>query len=167
MYKMTDRKYFVLLTVLCLAAIATGLYLQFCQGLQPCPLCVYQRLSMVVVLVLAVVGVVITFKRAWRIFWYLLVLLCELFGIAVAGYQVWLQHLAPSHAGGGSDLNSVLQQFSINQGAMADLFQARGGECAVVHMRIMSMSIASWSAVFFAILIAVTLIGFLLGNRRK
>ena len=54
------RRVLALVSVLCIAMLAFGLYLQHVVGLEPCPMCIVQRYALVLVGVIA--GVTAIFK---------------------------------------------------------------------------------------------------------
>lgn len=159
MKRWTDRKCFSVVALLCVIAMAIVLYLQFGQGLLPCPLCVFQRVATIVTLILAVLGILIPFRRIWRGLWYVLVILAELFGLIVAGRQVMLQHLPPGQINScGPGLNMMLKEFPLNK-VIVEVFKG-SGDCAAVHMRILGLDIAEWSLFFFIVLLIITLWSF-------
>ena len=165
MLKMTDRKCFNLVALLCVIAMAIVLYLQFAQGLLPCPLCVFQRVGVIGAFIFAVIGAIVLFQRFWRIVWYILILIPLCFGLLAAARQVWLQHLPPGQVTAcGPGLNILLQELPLHQ-AIVQVFYG-SGSCAVVHLWFMGLNIAEWSLVFFVALILITLWGLIAGKKR-
>ena len=165
MMRWTDRKYYSLTAVLCVIAMAIVLYLQFGQGLLPCPLCVFQRIAVILMLIFAVLGLIFAFKRTWRNIWYILLCLSELFGLFTAGRQVGLQHLPPGQITTcGPGLNMMLKEFPLNK-VIVEVFKG-SGDCAVVHMRVLGFDIAEWSLLFFAILLVITILSFCGAHKR-
>jgi disulfide bond formation protein DsbB len=72
-------------------------------------------------------------------------------GAAVAGRQVWLQHLPPEQVPDcGPDLFYMLENLPLGR-AMEKLFTG-SGQCAEVKWTFLGLSIAEWSLAWFAAL---------------
>lgn len=132
-------------------AMLFALWLQHYQHLEPCPLCIFQRVAMMatgaVALLAFVHGPGITGRRVYAG----LTLLAAAAGIAVAGRHVWLQHLPPEQVPPcGPDLYYMLGHFPLAR-VLEKLF-AGSGQCAEVHWRFLGLSIAEWSLGWFLVL---------------
>src|SRR5258706_14098909 len=82
--------------LVCAGMLAFGYYLQFVAGLEPCPLCIIQRLVLFAVGVAFLVAAL--HHPAGRLGAGLyggVIAFIAAIGIAVAGRHVWLQHLPP------------------------------------------------------------------------
>jgi disulfide bond formation protein DsbB len=133
-------------TVVCALLLGYGYYLQFGPaGLEPCPLCQVQRGFYYVAGFFFLVGALHgRFFPAYG----LLAGLFALGGAAVAGRQVWLQHLpADKVPACGPDLAFMFKNLPLSN-ALQKLF-AGSGECAVVDWTFLGLSIAEWSLLFF------------------
>src|SRR5688572_9752279 len=89
---LTPRRAFALGAAACALLLAFGFYLQYVQGLEPCPLCLVQRGFFFAVLAVFVLGAL--HGRA-KLLYSGLAALFAAGGAAIAGRQVWLQHLPP------------------------------------------------------------------------
>jgi disulfide bond formation protein DsbB len=88
--------------------------------------------------------------RVGAILYGVLGFLFALGGAAVAGRQVWLQHLPPDKVPQcGPDLFFMLENFPLAQ-TLQKLFTGTG-ECAAVDWSFLGLSIAGWSLAWFAI----------------
>ncbi len=144
----TERRFYLLVTLACLLLLGFGYYLQFVRGLDPCPLCVLQRVAYLGVGVVCLAG--FFHGSATRIY-SALALVCALAGAAVAARQVWLQHLPPERVPEcGPGLDFILQAFPIFD-ALKLIFTG-SGECAETLWTFLSLSIAEWSLFWFAAL---------------
>ena len=129
----------------CLLLLGFGYYLQFVQDLDPCPLCILQRVAYLGIGLVCLVGFV--HGSATRIY-NALALVCALAGAAVATRQVWLQHLPPERVPEcGPGLDFILQAFPIFD-ALKLIFTG-SGECAETLWTFLSLSIAEWSLFWF------------------
>jgi len=137
--------------LVCAALLGFGYYLQYVQGLQPCPLCLVQRGFFYAVLVVFLIAAVHGPKRTGGIFYGGIAVLFAAGGAAVAGRQVWLQHLPPDKVPQcGPDLFFMLENFPLSQ-ALQKLV-AGTGECAAVDWTFLGLSIAEWSLAWFVLL---------------
>ena len=139
------------IAIICAALLSYGYYLQYVQGLEPCPLCLVQRLFFYAVMIIFLVAAVHAPGRMGTRIYGGLVLLFAAGGAAVAGRQVWLQHLPPDRVPQcGPDLYFMLQNFPLSR-TLEKLITGTG-ECAVVDWSFLGLSIAGWSLVWFVIL---------------
>jgi len=135
-------------TAVCALLLGYGYYLQYFQGLDPCPLCQVQRAFYYLVglafLAGAVHGRLVPAYSS-------LAALFALGGIGAAGRQVWLQHLpADKVPQCGPDLAFMLKNLPLSR-TLEKLFTGTG-ECAVVDWTFLGLSIAEWSLAWFAAL---------------
>ena len=78
----------------CALLIGYALFLQFNAHLEPCPLCIFQRIAFAALgLVFLLAGLHAPRGNAGRRAWGVLGLLAAATGIGIAGRHVWLQHL--------------------------------------------------------------------------
>jgi len=141
----------------CIGALLYAiLWLQQGLGLEPCPLCILDRVAFavaaVVFLLAALQGPGAFGRRV-----YAAVALCPLvFGIGVASRHVWLQHLPKGQVPAcGPSLDYILQNFPLSRGL--DLILRGSGECATVHWRFVGLSIPEWTLILFLGLSALSL----------
>lgn len=150
-----------LLSVIGLMSYA--LYAENVLYLDPCPLCITQRLFYIGIGLFALTGLMtLRLARVQRVSAVLLGL-CAVGGIVTAGRQVWLQHLPPEQV---PECGLGLQYWLENEPwlkTLSLLFKG-DGNCAEVHWRFMGLSMGEWSLIWFIALLLVGLI--LLFNRR-
>ena len=144
----------------CALLLGFGYYLQYVEGLDPCPLCLVQRLFFYAVLALFVVAAI----HPHRVYAGLAALFA-LGGAGAAARQVWLQHLPPDKVPQcGPDLYFMLENFPLSRTLQTLI--AGTGECAVVDWTFLGLSIAGWSLAWFAALFFYALWLALRGSRR-
>lgn len=136
---------------ICAGLMAYALYLQHGIGLEPCPLCVFQRLAVIglgaVFLVAALHNPGPTGARVYGLF----VGLMALFGIGMAGRHVWLQHLpAEDVPACGPGLEYMLEEMPLAQ-VLTKVFSG-SGECADVDWAFLGLSMPTWVLIWFVIL---------------
>ncbi|HEY7841608.1 MAG TPA: disulfide bond formation protein B [Gammaproteobacteria bacterium] len=142
------RGFYAAIALLCAALLGYGYWLQFAEGLEPCPLCVFQRLCYMAVGAIAVVGAVHGPGAMWRRLYSGVLFLAAAIGAGIAGRQVWLQHLPPDQVPEcGPGLDYMLDVFPLSD-ALRMAFTG-SGECAEVDWTFLSLSIAEWSLFWF------------------
>lgn len=146
-----------LLALLALLAMVVALYLQHHEGLEPCPLCVFQRVAVIsfglVALLAALHG-----PRAWgqRVYAGLMAL-SALGGVIVAGRHVWLQHLPPDQVPScGPGLDFWIAALPWQQ-VIQQVFQG-SGECAKVDWTLFGLGLPAWTLLLFAGLLLAALV---------
>jgi len=140
----------------CASLLSFGYFLQYYQGLEPCPLCIFQR---VVFLALGLLFLLAALHnpRGWGAQVYaVLLLLAGAIGAAIAGRQVWLQSLPPDQVPEcGPGLNYMLDMFPLMEVISTVL---RGsGDCAKIVWTFLGLSIPGWALLVF---IALGVVGF-------
>ncbi len=143
------RRCYLMGALVSIILIAVALYFQYVMKLEPCPLCIFQRVAVIALgLWMGVAAIVNPVTWGRRIVGIVTALLA-LAGGAVAGRQVWLQHLPADQVPTcGPGLDYMLDMFPMRK--VFDLVFRGSGECAEVHWTFLSMSIAEWMMVVFA-----------------
>ncbi|MEN3353245.1 MAG: protein dithiol:quinone oxidoreductase [Betaproteobacteria bacterium] len=148
---MTARVGYALGFLICAGLLAFALYLQYVEQQDPCPLCILQRVAFIGMMLVFLIGALHGPHRRGAIVYSTLLFLIAVVGAAIAGRQVWLQHLPPNQVPAcGPGLEYMLQQFPLGQ-ALQKIFSG-SGECAEAGWRFLGLTIAGWSLVWFMVL---------------
>ncbi|MCZ8294985.1 MAG: disulfide bond formation protein B [Hylemonella sp.] len=158
--ELTPRRLYALVCAACVALLAFGLYLQHVVGLEPCPMCIVQRYTMVLIAVVAAIGAAVTGRRTQVVLGALLAILA-VFGAFVAARQSWLQWYPPEIATCGRDFYGMIENFPL-QRAIPMIFKG-SGDCTAIDWTFLGGSIANWSFLWF---VAFALLGFWLALAR-
>ncbi len=130
--------------VVCAGLMAYALYAQYQLFLEPCPLCVFQRM--------AVIGLGLIFLLAaihnpggWGSRVYaLLIGVVAAAGSVVAGRHVWLQHLPADEVPScGPGFDYIMESFPLAD-ALGLIFRG-SGECADIDWLFMGLSMPAWT----------------------
>ena len=157
---MSTRMFFLTVMFSCIALMVFGLYLEYVQGLEPCPLCILQRIAYILIILISLMGVIHNPIDIWKIIYKALLFFTAIIGACIAGRQVWLQHLPPElvpECGPGLD-------YMLNVFPFADAIRmilSGSGECAEVQWRFIGLSIAEWSLIVFVTISIMTLFSIL------
>ncbi len=127
----------------CAGLMAYALYAQHVLGLEPCPLCVFQRVAVITLGGLFLLAALHPAGNAARRAYSALLGLVALGGIGVAGRHVWLTTLPPERVPAcGPGLDFMLQSFPLRE-ALAMVLSG-SGECASVDWRFLGLSMPAW-----------------------
>lgn len=153
-----DRWWNLVGAAVCFGALAYGiLWLQMHLGLEPCPLCVLDRVAFAVAGVIFLLAGLHGPRGRARRAWALLALLPLAFGLAVGGRHLWLQRLPADQVPAcGPSLDYMLQHFPLQR--VVDLVLRGSGSCADIQWRFLGGSIADWTFGLFVFLTAIALV---------
>lgn len=134
-----------------------GYYLQFVEYLDPCPLCITQRLFYYGIGIISVIALFGLRKPLWQRICAGLLSLSAVGGITAAGRQVWLQHLPPEMV---PECGPGLQYWLENEPLLKtlSLLFKGDGNCAEVHWRFLGLSIGEWSLALFVSFLVIGLL---------
>ncbi|MCC7411234.1 MAG: disulfide bond formation protein B [Gammaproteobacteria bacterium] len=141
---------YALIALACTALLGFGYYLQYVQHLEPCPLCMLQRLAFLGVGAVAVVAALHGPGAAAARAYAAAIALIALAGAGVAARQIWLQHLPPELVPEcGPGLEFMLELYGWSD-TLAKVLKGTG-DCATVEWTFLGLSIAEWSCAWLAL----------------
>ncbi len=129
--------------IACAGMMGFALYAEYVLFLDPCPLCVFQRVA-VIALGLIFLAAAIQNPRGWgRYVYAALIGLAALGGVGVAAWHVRMQSLPPEEVPTcGPGLDYILQNNSFGE-ALSIVF-AGSGSCADVVWQFLGLSMPAW-----------------------
>jgi protein dithiol:quinone oxidoreductase len=140
---MTARTANVLGCLACVALLAYAYYAQFVLHLEPCPLCIFQRVG------IFATGLVFAVAAAhdpggWgRRVYALIIALAALATAGVAAKHVYIQHLPPDQVPAcGASLDFMLKVFPLTE--VLEKVLTGSGECAKVNWRFLDLAMPTW-----------------------
>jgi disulfide bond formation protein DsbB len=143
--KISSRNGFFLGFIACVSVLAFGVYLQFVEQLEPCPLCISQRLAFIATGLIFLMAAI--HNRGIKIY-AVLAAFSALVGASVSARHVWLQHLPPEQVPECSPgLEYVFQHFPLAD--TIKLMLTGTGECAKVDWTLLGLAIPSWALITF------------------
>jgi disulfide bond formation protein DsbB len=144
---------------ICYQLIVTALYFQYVDGLEPCPLCIFQRVMVVALGAILLLNAIHNPKiHSWanRIY-QILAILPAIGGIIIAGRHVYLQHLPEDEVPAcGAPLETLMDVLPFTQVIQAVL--SGDGECAKISWNFLGLSMPEWMLAIF--IVATLVIGF-------
>lgn len=142
------RQTFLLIFLGCTGLILVAMYMQHSLGLEPCPLCITQRVFIIAVGLTALVAFAVNFQGVGR---RIVAGLGLLFSIAGGGFstrQLWLQSLPEDQIPAcGPSVSYMFDTFPLME-ALGVLLRG-DGNCAEVVWTLFGISIPGWTLVAF------------------
>ncbi|HWG77363.1 MAG TPA: disulfide bond formation protein B [Steroidobacteraceae bacterium] len=127
------------------------LYAQGVLGLEPCPLCIFQRVGIALIGFLFLLAGVHNPRRWGARVYGVLLLLVVLATIGVAARHVWIQSAPPGTvASCGASLGYMVQIFPV--GTVIRKVLTGSGECAKVTWRFLGLTMPAWVLIWAVIL---------------
>lgn len=140
----------------CAAMLAIAGYFQIVDNLEPCPLCILQRVFTLIVGVVFLFAFIHNPRQLGIRVYGCLAGLIALVGAAISARHVWLQNLPEDQVPScGPGLNFMLENFPLNDAI--NMVLRGSGECAEVLWTFMGISIPGWTFVAFVLLAIASL----------
>ena len=154
--KITPRIWNFCVVICCATLLGFAYYNQYVDYLDPCPLCIFQRVVFFFMGVIALIAAIHNPARmGQRVYGWLLVA-GSVIGASIAGRHIWLQSLPPDEVPEcGPGLNYMLDNFPLTEVFSTVL---RGsGSCAEVLWEFLGMSMPMWTFAWYVALGLLTL----------
>jgi disulfide bond formation protein DsbB len=136
----------------CAGLMAYAFFAEYVLELEPCPLCMLQRLAVVALGAVFLVAFLHNPGRVGAAVYALFILLAAGAGAGVAGRHVWLQNLPPDQVPAcGPDWDFMVDAFPLAE--MLEMVLSGSGECADISWSFLGLSMPAW------VLISVTVLG--------
>lgn len=131
--------------LLCFGLVAVAVALEVWQGLEPCPLCIFQRVAFLFMGAALLIGALMPGLIAMTG-----VALGALAGIGLAARHLWLQSLPADQVPAcGPGLDYLLDSMPLNR--VLSQVLAGSGECAEVDV-VLGLSIPLWTLIAFVLI---------------
>lgn len=154
---------FLAISLACAGMMGFALYLQYYRYLDPCPLCMFQRVFVIGVGVVSFVAAI--HGRATRVY-AILAMMLGLTGFGIAVRHTVLQYFPPANLPScGAGFFHMVQTMPF--GDLVTTVLKGSGECANIDWSLFGLSLPGWSAIGFAGLLAgLFMVGFGIKRRR-
>jgi len=142
--------------IVCAALLAWALYLQYGLGLEPCPLCVFQRVALIATGIVFLLAAIHNPGPRGATFYAVLTVLAAGTGAALAAWQVWIQGQPKGSVPAcGMGLDYMLETLPLTD--VISRVLKGSGECAEQGWVFLGLAIPSWTFVFFVAMIAAAI----------
>lgn len=134
----------------CLLLLGYALYAQHGLGLEPCPLCIFQRVAVAGLAVVFALALLHGSRGAAARGYALLLGAVALAGMGVAGRHVWLQNLPPDQVPAcGPGLDYMMEYLPLRE--TLSMVLGGSGECAEVDWALLGLSMPAWVFIALAV----------------
>jgi disulfide bond formation protein DsbB len=132
----------------CASLLAMALYFQFVGGLEPCPLCISQRIMVLATALALLAAFAHNPGRVGTRLYALLGGLTAFGGASISGRHVWLQHLPADEVPAcGPGLEYMFKYFPLTDTLRTMLTGT--GDCAKVDWTLLGLSMPAWVLLCF------------------
>ncbi|UZE96422.1 disulfide bond formation protein B [Alkalimarinus alittae] len=154
----TPRLLNLLLFLVCTSLMVFAFFLEHMKGLEPCPLCMSQRIVVITIGILALISAIHNpAKIGTKVYGALLVVVAAI-GAALSTRQLWLQSLPedeiPACGPGLSYIVDNMEYFPLQE--VLTMMLSGTGDCAEVQWVFLGLSIPGWTLIVF---ISIALLG--------
>lgn len=147
------RKVLTLILLFCIGLLATAYYMEYQMGLEPCPMCIVQRIAIALAGLAAFIGII---HNNFPKLYFSLTAFFSLSGGASAIRHLYLQSLPPDQIPScGPDLNYLIENAYFSD-ALVKLFVG-DGNCAEVVWSLLGISIPGWVLICASAIFLVSL----------
>ncbi len=151
------RFWFLLGSLGCIFLLSMGAYFQFNQGLEPCPLCISQRIAIFVTGLVFMIAVAHNPIQKGINRYAILGALTALGGASISIRHIWIQNLPPDKVPECSPaLEYMLQNFPLLD--TLKLMLSGTGDCAKVDWTMLGFSMPVWTLLAFLMLATLSLV---------
>ncbi len=154
----SKRTEFFLGFLACFSMLAVGAYFQFVENMQPCPLCISQRIAILITGIILLIASIHNPNSTKGIAYYAFSgAISALIGSGISARHVWLQNLPPEEVPECSPgLSYIFENFPLTE--TFKLMLSGTGECADVLWTLFGISIPGWTFVAFIALAILSLL---------
>lgn len=150
------RPWYFTVALSCAALLAYALYVQHADFLDPCPLCIFQRVAFIWMGVAALAAFAHNPGPKGRWAYTGLIAVGGTGGAFVAGRHIWLQNLPPEQVPEcGMGLDYMLDTLPFME-VLGEVFLG-SGECATIDWTFLGLSMPAWTLIWYIGLTAVTI----------
>ena len=151
------RFWFFLGSLGCVFLLSMGAYFQFNQGLEPCPLCISQRIAIFLTGLVFMIAVAHNPVQKGINRYAILGTLTALGGASISTRHIWIQNLPPDQVPECKPaLEYMLQNFPLIE--TVKLMLSGTGDCAKVDWTMLGFSMPVWTLLAFLMLAALSLV---------
>ena len=142
----------------CAALLAYALYTQYHGGLDPCPLCIFQRIGVALLGLMFLAAALHDPPRGGRYVYAVLIGLAALATAGVAARHVYVQHLPPGAIPSCGAPLEMLLKFTPVLTVIRKVLTG-SGECGEVNWRFLGLAMPAWVLIWALLLGAAGVLG--------
>jgi len=148
MLPISNKTLSLLVFLSCAALLATAYYFEYVLYMDPCPLCIMQRIAVLLVGLAGLAGFLFARNQIARMVSSGFMLLSALLGIGVAGRHVWIQGLPADEVPTcGPSLEYMVD--TLPWAEVLTVMLRGNGNCADLQWSFIGLSMPQWMIVWF------------------
>ena len=137
--------------LVCAGLYAYALFVQLQLGIEPCPLCIFQRIAFIFMALFFLAGAIHNPRATGRRVYAMLLLLTACIGVGIAARHIWVQHQPPDPlAGCAPGWNYMVQNFPLSK-ALKMVFTGEA-DCAQITWTFLGLSMPGWTLICYVLL---------------
>jgi disulfide bond formation protein DsbB len=147
---MSQRQAYILSFLTIAIILGTGVYLEYFQGIMPCPLCTLQRICFGACGIFFLLGIFLYRKACSTMVINVATILISFTGMLLAGRQIWIQYFPSADTSScGVSINYMLSVLPWQD--VASRIFSGSTECSQRGWELLGLNIPEWSILFFAL----------------
>lgn len=163
--KLSFRLLFISGFSLCVLLLASAYFMEYVLGLEPCPLCIFQRFAFYGMGFFFLLGAIHNCQSFGRYIYAFHTSLFSLIGIGLASRQVWLQHLPPEALPScTASLDRLMTLYPILD--VLKIVLEGSPECTENDFTILYLTLPEWTLLTFIALLIYS-IGIMVGQKKR
>jgi len=148
MFSISNRMISLAVFVSCAALLASAYYFEYVLYMDPCPLCIMQRIAVLLVGIAGLLGFLLAHNQIARLMSAVFMLLSAFLGMGVAGRHVWIQSLPADQVPTcGPSLEYMVD--TLPWAEVLSVMLRGNGNCADSHWAFLGLSMPQWVLVWF------------------
>jgi disulfide bond formation protein DsbB len=165
-FLLRPRPWFLFVALVCGGLLGYAIYVQHFDFIDPCPLCVLQRIGFMSIGAIASLAFIHNPGAVGRWVYGTAVTLAGLTGMGISGRHLWLQSLPADQVPDcGMGLNYMLETMPFGQ-VLREVFYG-SGECAEVHWTFLGLSMPGWTFLWYLAFTVGTIVVLLKANAAR
>jgi len=163
MLPFSNRIIYLAVFLACTGLLAAAYYFEYALYMDPCPLCIMQRIAVFMVGIAGLLGFLLGHNQVARIATAVIMSLGALLGIGVAARHVWIQSLPADQVPTcGPSLEYMVD--TLPWAEVLTVMLRGNGNCADAHWSLFGLSMPQWVLVWF---VGFTVVGIYLAVTSK
>jgi len=154
--QLSSRQWFAGIALVTAGLMAYAFYAEHVLGLEPCPLCMFQRVAMALVGSICLLAAIHGARGVGIRVYATLAFIAAALGAAISGRHVWLQSLPKDQLPSCAPPMDFMWD-NMPFGAMLKTIMMTSGECANIDWEFLGLSMPAWTLVCFVLMVLVML----------
>lgn len=160
----TVRHLFLLMFLACVGLLSAAYYFEYVMFLDPCPLCIMQRIGVLFLALIALSGFLQSPSVVKQKIHSVLLFMAAIFGVSVAGRHVWIQYLPADQVPTcGPSLEYMVETLPLAD--VLSIMLKGNGNCADLQWSFIGLSMPEWVLAWFVGFAVVSVILFVRANK--